>query len=537
MRKLLSFTLHLSLFTLSLLPAHAGDDDWWNSEEYVRHELLLLDPDWQHIWSQYSGNGSLMVQVYDGERRLESYECAVYDKNGEQRECKSSLADAGHGLGWCTLTIHGNATEEVYFRIVYEDASGATQVSEARETYLYYNNCDDLIGRLLPDGTIDPASVLTLHISNEPYARCTLADGSTYEFSASTLTDDVKALLPTTCAMQFGGKWTASQLSALHAVLAAAATNPNCLYYFPSQVSVPAYWPHAIQGGKALTDITLTDGSTPPFRPFRCPATFSLDGHCASYTRSWPLADGFSGWSTVVVPFLARVAASTSLGGTSVLQPFSSLSPTLAEWARGEGYWLCEVKYANDADGIVGTTDVIAGTLEPDSPYLIAFPGPYFRGTYDGKDYSLDMTGRTITLESINAADDKIYATPDRLIGQWQQTAKDDYTFQGTYRTLMKQPLWLLRSRVTADGCDAFVAYEEGNLQPFRAYLSVADASALTQGAVLPLNMEWESDGVSTPWAVNCKQSAAIYDLSGRPLSAPRAGIILRSDGRKEVVR
>ena len=104
--------IFLFVFLLQLQTVFA-DNEWWNDPQYVRHSLTLLIPDWENTWAKYSNNGSLGVEVYKDGTKLESYECAVYDSNGEQRECKSSLVNQGYGLGRCMLTIKGDYREEM----------------------------------------------------------------------------------------------------------------------------------------------------------------------------------------------------------------------------------------------------------------------------------------------------------------------------------------------------------------------------------------------------------------------------------------
>ena len=163
----------LSLFVLLMpllaaAPCQGAETAWWENDVYLRHELKLLIPDWERVWGKYMNTGNVLVQVLLDGQRLESYECAVYSSGGEQRECKSSFVDQGHGLGWCMLTIHGDGPEQMHFRVLYDTPDGGTAVADAAEGFAYEDNCMDLTGALLP-GTdeIDPASVLTLHVASE----------------------------------------------------------------------------------------------------------------------------------------------------------------------------------------------------------------------------------------------------------------------------------------------------------------------------------------------------------------------------------
>lgn len=52
--------------------------------------------------------------------------------------------------------------------------------------------------------------------------------------------------------------------------------------------------PNPSGGGKAVTDLRLTDGGRDSPRPFRCSRTTALDGHRATFRRSctWNYANG-----------------------------------------------------------------------------------------------------------------------------------------------------------------------------------------------------------------------------------------------------
>lgn len=487
--------LLLILVLLQLQTVLAEDNEWWNDSQYVRNSLTLLIPDWESVWAKYSNNGSLGVEVYKDGQKLESYECAVYDHKGEQRECKSSLVDQGYGLGRCMLTIKGDYREEMHFKVAYDDENGVICVASVSETFSYYTNCTEF---------------MTLHIIDEPMAFASLPDGSTYEFTSATCSEKVTNF-PATTSIIFTGEWTSELLAGIKAQTAdrpASEMNPNCLYFFPAHISVPEGWHHAIQGGKALGDIKLEDGQY----PFLCPMDINLNGHRATYTRSWAMADGKSGWNTLCVPFKAKVwminndddgslrqALDKLCSPTNDNEPstadavevptFGSFQPSLSEWERGYGMWLCRVDYATADDGIVGAASTVEGVIEPNSPYLLTFPGEYFQSG----SYSLDMTGSTIYLQNLTQTLPK---TPSELTGSWQQTEKDDYTYQGNYRVMRSQNVWLLKQKAVSEEYDAFVRYTSGNLLPFRGYFNIPTHDPAPAKSVLGMSWIDVPDGI-----------------------------------------
>lgn len=491
--------LTLLLLLFAPLQAFADDDNWWESDVYVRKNLVLLTPNYDSVWRKYSNNGTLRVSVFDGDRKLESYECAVYDAKGELRECKSSLIDQGSGLGLCMLTIHGDFPEEMHFRVVYEDESGETRISSVRETLQFYT------------GSMD---AMELHIDDNPSALASFADGTTYEFTSATCASYIQNF-PSTTSIIFTGDWTTDALQAIKTLTVDKSSeemNPNCLYFFPAHVTVPEGWNHAVQSRKMLTDVTLVDGQY----PFLNPMDIDLDGHRATYTRAWALADGYSGWNTIVVPFDAKAKAMRPDGSVTELLSFDSFTPLPHEWSRGDGMWICRVKYANSREGIVGSTsEMLMQKLEANSPYLITFPGEYFKYTSNGTSYSLDMTDCYIYLESMNSALPK---TPAKIVGSWQQTEKDDYTYQGNYQVLRGKEMWLLRSRVMSNGTDAFVKYTAGNLLPFRGYLSIPSSDKNPQGAKLRMAL-LEDLATSVPHVCNSslagESDESLYNING----------------------
>ncbi len=486
----------LILSLLQLQTVFAAENDWWNDSQYVRRSLTLLISDWESVWAKYSNNGSLGVEVYKDGKKLESYECAVYDSNGEQRECKSSLVDQGYGLGRCMLTIKGDYKEEMHFKVAYDDENGITCVASVQETYEYVPGCADF-GKILT-------------IIDEPIAFASLPDGSTYDFTPATCSESAKNF-PVTTSIIFTGNWTTELLAGIRVQTAdkpASEMNPNCLYFFPAHIPVPEGWHHAIQGGKALGDISLTDGQ----HPFLNPMDIDLDGHRATYTRQWSMADGKSGWNTLCIPFEAKVWASYE-NKTFEVPPFTSFTPSSSEWQRGYGLWLCRVDYATANDGIVGAASTIEGVIEQNSPYLITFPGSYFQMTDKGIDYSLDMSSYTIYLQNNSQVLPK---TPAKLIGSWQQTEKDDYTYQGNYRILRKQEMWLLKQKAVNGTHDAFVRYTSGNLLPFRGYLSIPTDDPSPVKAVLSMSWIDEADGIE---AVNDNDPSTPRQAQDRPIS------------------
>lgn len=515
--------LFLFLIFLQLQMVAAADNEWWNEPQYVRRSLTLLIPNWESVWAKYSNNGSLGIEVYKDGQKLESYECAVYDSNGEQRECKSSLVDQGYGLGHCMLTIKGDYKEEMHFKVAYEDENGITCVASVSELFSYYTNCTEF---------------MKLNIIDEPIAFASLSDGSTYEFTSATCSEKVTNF-PATTSIIFMGEWTQELLASIKSQTVdrpVAEMNPNCLYFFPAHISIPEGWHHAIQGGKALGDITLQDGQF----PFLCPMNIDLNGYRVTYTRSWAMADGKSGWNTLCVPFKAKVwminndddnenENEPSTANAVEVPTFSSFQPSLSEWERGYGMWLCRVDYATAEDGVVGATSTIEGVIEANSPYLLTFPGEYFQSS----PYSLDMTGCTIYLQNLTQTLPK---TPSLLIGNWQQTERDDYTYQGNYCVLRNQNIWLLKPKAISEQYDAFVRYTSGNLLPFRGYLSIPTNEPALSKSVLGMSWISELEGIkdviipsSDSETDRNHQSDDYYNINGLKIRNANDGVLTNS--------
>ena len=118
--------------------------------------------------------------------------------------------------------------------------------------------------------------------------------------------------------------------------------------------------------------------------------------------------------------------------------------------------------------------------------------------------------------------------------------------------------MYLLRPGVNSDGSDAFCYYAEGNLMPFRAYLT--DLTGTNSARMLGLNIGFEDEDVTgivelendqystlnhSLFNVHCNATLSkrerstfnVYDLQGRRLnSVPRKQLLI-INGKKVLVK
>lgn len=94
-------------------------------------------PDWEQP-SDWPNAEYYLVCARLGEKgpRLENYEVAVYDQNGNLRHCNRSLAKDNH---LCVLTIRGTEGDQFHCQIVYGDPQNPT-VADVTETFGFKTN-------------------------------------------------------------------------------------------------------------------------------------------------------------------------------------------------------------------------------------------------------------------------------------------------------------------------------------------------------------------------------------------------------------
>lgn len=517
---------------------------------YDRETLYMRN---DYYYQMYANVCSMQItDVYLGDRRLESYECAAYDDDGtgQQRECKSTLKTkyAAGRTGVCQLTVHGEAQFECYFHILYDDPSSPTgyTIKVAKETAHFHIN--------------HPLTGIVLHLPLEGSLEAFQPDGSSTTYTASQAAEGPLPALATSTHVVLRDDWTSidglfrgcTSLRSVDASRAADLTsaagafegctalqhvdfgtavsgtdaflgaNPNCLVYLPAEAPVPDGWTNVIVGGIAATDILLTDGTPSSPAPYFCPKAIDLGDHTATFRRTgaWDYANGPGGWNTIVLPFDAEVRAD----GASI-PVLTNLKPSNTQWKKQKGFWAAYLASA-ESDALefelITSNDFSAGT-----PYLFTLPGERFVMTIGGTEYSLNMEGREITFE---ATSDVIPATPAAPLISEDEDEESAYHLVGTLDVVRRQPLYVLASDVDAQGHDGFLWSERASVLPFRAYILPSDGASSGSGEApsnraLSITMSWEDTlptGIDQP--LRSVYSSPVYDLQGRPCPTGRQG-------------
>ena len=475
------------------------------SAEAREHKYTGVEP------TKYYSNMTITTLVKLGDEVLLDCEVAAFVGD----ECRSSSLSSLEYGGLVFQLIPGSTTGEIIkFRVVYNDEKGQEQDVQADQTYVF--KIDGKVG--------SPLDPYIIQLAGKPKLQARYADGTVRDFWLSESTGEKQDSVAMATTIYIKGVWEADDYAALDAALdSSAKLNPCQLRYLPADSELPAGWTNTISGTKALTDITLSDGTQQAPASLFVAEDIDLDGHTATYTRDFVMADGKSGWNTVIVPFAFEVLADDD--------PIGIYKTMEAQDTKG--YWALRLDYGDDEDGLdflqmtdKGTKKVVAYT-----PYLIAFPGDNF----DTDLRSISLAGKTITLR---CTDDEISATPDYLSNLTKDNT--DYALMGTFTAIRKQPMYLLRPAVTDAGNDAFCYYAEGNLMPFRAYLK--DLTGANAARMLGLNIGFEergSTGIGTidqsPLTID--HSNGIYDLQGRRLnSVPRKQLLI-INGKKLLVK
>lgn len=461
---------------------------------------------------KYYSNMTITTKVMLGDEVLLDCEVAAFVGD----ECRSSKLSHPEQGGLVFQLIHGQTTGEILtFRVVYTDENGQEQDVLAEQTYVYKN--DAIVG--------DALNPYIIQLPGGPKVLATYPDGKEKAFSFSQATGVKQDSVAMATTIYIKGVWTADDYAALdNALDSSEKLNPCQLRYLPAESELPTGWTNTVSGTKALTDITLSDGTQTAPASLFVAEDIDLDGHTATYTRTFALANGKSGWNTVIVPFAFEV-----LADDEVVNIYKTM-----EAQDSKGYWALRLDYGDDVDGLMFTQLTGKGKnmkLEAYTPYLLAFPGDNF----DTDTRNISLAGKTITLRSTETT---LAATPDYLSNL---TVDDtDYALMGTFSAIRKQPMYLLRPAVTDNGNDAFCYYAEGNLMPFRAY--VKDLTGANAARMLGMNISFEEDNTMGIVEIDPSQpvihhSKDIYDLQGRYLNSVAGKQLLIINGKKILVK
>lgn len=263
----------------------------------------------------------------------------------------------------------------------------------------------------------------------------------------------------------------------------ASITNPNCLYIFPANATVPAEFEgkNVVVGGVA-EKLTLTDGS-----PVVFPVEFTAEE--AVYTRTFSNFNNGTdqGWNTIVLPFEAKVRIE---GESKDLDWFHSKSDS------GRKFWLH--KYTNGVGGTVYFDFETAATMQANTPYLLAVPGDKWGEKYDLHNKPFTFYGENVTVSATTPA-----------------TASGEYVFSGTYTKADCADGYKLN-----EAGDFFELQAEGATElPFRAYFVTADGRANSIRVLRVASSETDDIRQIDNGELTIENSA-VYDLSGRRIQS-----------------
>ena len=482
--------------------------------------------------NKYYSNMTMTTRVMIGDDVLLDCEVAAFVGD----ECRSSWLSHPEQDGLVFQLIPGEKTGQILtFRVVYTDDNGQEQDVLADQTFVYKN--DTTVG--------DAAKPYIIELPGKPKVQARYADGTEKGFWLSDATGDKLDSVAMAANIYIKGIWTADDYASLRdALTTSQKLNPCQLRYLPADTELPTGWTNTISGTKALTDITLADGTQQAPASLFIADDIDLNGHTATYTRNFALANGKGGWNTVIMPFAFEVYADDEKVNLY----------TEMEAEDTKGYWALRLDYGDDAKGL----DFLQMTgngkkrkIAAYTPYLIAFPG----NNFNVNSRNISLAGKTITLRSTSQT---LAATPDYLSNLTVEDDETQYALMGTFTAIRKQPMYLLRPGVNSDGSDAFCYYAEGNLMPFRAYLT--DLTGTNSARMLGLNIGFEDEDVTgivelendqystldhSSFNVHCNATLSkrerstfnVYDLQGRRLnSVPRKQLLI-INGKKVLVK
>lgn len=526
----------LTFITLILLfagRASAVDkyDELYDRPTYFNIDIDSIDS----IHSLYANNMCIFAYAKTtDDTPISNFEIAVYDQKNRLRATGRSISNQGD---LCTLTISGQEGDEFHFEVLYGDFDHPT-ILPAKETFPFKTNAN------IGSGSTD----FYFTVSSAPQLSYWNGDPSAQQPTATVSpTDITEGLLLSATRIDLLGIWDNTsakglfngcksllyvqmETTPLDIEQAFSGANPNCLIYLPSNVEkAPEGLSNCISGGKALTDIILTDGDQDNPHPFLCPATFSLNGKKAIYSRTdnWKYANGKSGWNTVLVPFDAAVMTKnipvTALDNLDLSADYYN-----SVWTGGNGYWACPLKYVSNSNELM-FKEPQSDVIKANTPYVFSLPGNSFVKTIGETDYSISMAGKTITFESTGST---VPATPTRIAAL--DDASTDINFVGTYQVIKSKPMMILKTASDA-GYDAFFYYEKANIMPFRAYLE-KDPGVDVSKCRIALSWDDDADGIVRLNSQTSECNSA-YDLCGRKVSAESRSHGIVIIGKKKVLR
>lgn len=277
-------------------------------------------------------------------------------------------------------------------------------------------------------------------------------------------------------------------------------SNPNTLYLLKADVDVPAGLSgHNVVKGTNATNITLTDDGT---HGFFTPISFKADA--ISYTRTFDNGYTRDGkyWSTIILPFTA--AASSVLYNASEIP---------IDWYHnsdetGKNFWV--MAFTSEDGATVNYTQ--AKTLQANTPYLIAIPGPEFGNRWDMEGLPITFSATNVNISALNSG----------------AVTGDSRKFAGTLLT-------------TPSLTDIYVLNDNGNcftqqttaVAPFRAYFTTPTIA--TPYTSLEIGLQPTVSGIADLQLGHNTTMSAVYDLQGRKVMGSMNRGIYIINGKKHI--
>ena len=275
----------------------------------------------------------------------------------------------------------------------------------------------------------------------------------------------------------------------------------NMLVYVSDATTEVTFQGNVVIEG-VIDQLTLLDGA--PFRNIH-----EFTARTISYTRSFDKKSAIgisSGWEGVVIPFDVQRVESKERGE---LKPFGE-----ADFDTSLPYWLGQLQ----PDG----TFAAAQHIVANQPFIMQVPNS------DEYEERYNVAG-DVTFSAENAT---VHTTVDV-----EQAQGEGYTLLGSYEgTPVSSRVYALNDEeYTADGAvyllgGIFVANSR-DIRPFEAYIYNANA---VRAPYLRIGEE-NATGIAMPTA-NSQQLTAVYDLTGRRVDNPEAGIYI-VNGKKLMVK
>ncbi len=272
---------------------------------------------------------------------------------------------------------------------------------------------------------------------------------------------------------------------------------PNCLFIIGDGDAAPLGSGNIVaKSGSTYTatNIILTDGNG-----FYSPVDFTATKIEFTYANDrW--ANGTNGWNTIMLPYDV----------TSVTADDTPIDWFHSSTDEGKNFWLKE--FSSD-DGSNVYFDYVSGSMEANTPYIVAFPDNTWGAAWD-------MSGKTIKFIGENVIVSK-GGTVSSITGA-------NYRFIGNTVQDNTANIYC----INASG-SAFELVPSAGCSPFRAYFK----SGIFDHSVTSLSIGGGTvTGISKIKDVRSKKDDIYYDLNGRRVLYPKKGVYILN-GNKVIIK